>query len=229
MQADRLSELLFRYNKPVWAVQANATDSSGRPLPAPKFENSSEANNSIDKSIVSLPGTSSMQSLIPNINYNDALAVLNAMMGEIESDLPELQYYKLAQQANLSGKALKLMLGACIDKGNEAQANLLAGLIRLDEIALTLGSNLNIFQNVGKYENGDFEHEINCDELFVTSLDDKAATIKSMTDAGIPLESSLKSVGYTDEEIASVLDAKAREQEQNKVTLASALTTFNQG
>jgi hypothetical protein len=50
-------------------------------------------------------GNANAESMIPDINYDSMLAILNAQLAECESDLPELKYYELAELNNVSGKA----------------------------------------------------------------------------------------------------------------------------
>jgi hypothetical protein len=104
--ATQLHEKLFRYNKPTWVVSANAADKDGRPLAAPRFADKDGkvigATSTEMPDIAYLPGMSSMESLIPNINYAAALDILNAMLNELEADLPELAFYRL-RDLNRSG------------------------------------------------------------------------------------------------------------------------------
>src|SRR5690606_24097474 len=44
-QATRLSEMLFRHNRALWALTANAVDPAGRPLPAPRLSTSDNGDN----------------------------------------------------------------------------------------------------------------------------------------------------------------------------------------
>lgn len=224
-QATRLSQMLFRYNKPLWAVSANAVDKEGRPIPPPKFKNSEDLEVK-DNSIISLPGMSTLTSLIPDVRYAEALSVLNAMMDEIKEDLPELNYYSL-KDANLSGKAIRLLLAGAIDRANEAQNNLMRGLVKLDEMALSLGKFWGLFK-VGSYENGDFEHSLTCDEFFPTTNDEKALVLKTLKDSGLGLKSAMKLAGFSAEEIEEALIDAQEEQTRNENALANSLMKFNQ-
>jgi len=209
-EATRLNQLLFRYNKPVFTVQANSTDKDGRPIPAPKIKSNEDNIELKENSILYLPGNSSLQSLIPNINYADALSILNSMLDEIEKDLPELRYYSI-QDSNLSGKAIKMLLAGAVDKATEAQDNFLAGLKRLNEMALTIGKNMGLFKNIGSYENGDFEHEIVVPAIFPTSIDETASLMKDLVAAGLSLATALRIAGFSEEEILQAVQEKQAE------------------
>jgi hypothetical protein len=233
-EATRLAQMLFRYNKPLWVASANDKDAMGRPMPAPKVKTtpvSSGPSNNLeteDNSIIYMPGLSTLQTLIPPIDYNAALAVLDSMMSEIRADLPELNYYEM-KDGNLSGKAIKLLLAAALDRATEAQENFLQGLIRLDEMALTIGAFMNIFSGVGNYENGDFDHSIHMQEPFPVSIDEQAMTVKTFVDAGLSVDSAMKLSGFSQEEIDGVMENKAKADASSKNDLASALMGFNRG
>jgi hypothetical protein len=149
-------------------------------------------------------------------------------MEELEQDLPELKYYSL-KDSDLSGKAISLLLAGAVDRANEARENLLGGLKRLDEMALTIGRFWNLFpSNIGTFENGDFDHEITVDELFSDDLNDRATTLKSLVESGVPLLFAMEQVGFTEEEIALAKEELDQVQLQRQQNLAQSLTNFNQ-
>lgn len=231
-EASRLSDLLFRYNKPVTVVSASSKDGMGRPIPAPKLQADKELYNPDDESTVYLSGDAQINSLIPQIDYDAALNVLNAMMNELQEDLPELRYYSL-KDGNLSGKAIKLMLASAVDRANEAQANYIQGIKRINQIALTLGKFWGLFQLSGTYEDGSFEHEIIVEDMFPLDDGDKATMLKDLTTAGLSLATSLKMLGFDDAFIATALKEKQEQESQslanNSASLGNALNSFNAG
>lgn len=211
--ATRLHDLLFRFGKPTYVASANDKDPAGRPLPAPKINvaasgtasDSETTKENLFGDVVYLPGMSKLDALIPNIDYSDALAILNAMMAELEVDLPELRWYSLnaTSQAALSGTALRTLLGAAIDRANEARNNFLSSLSRAMEMALTIGIFNNQFPaNLGNFDSGDFEHQLVVDDSWGESTDEKAATMASLTGAGVPAKSAMKLAGFSDEQVA---------------------------
>lgn len=220
--ATRLHDLLFAFGEPVFIASANSTDAQGRPLPPPRVDTSSgatpvPANSTISGVIgqifgrlISLPGMASITSLIPNIDYSDALLILNAQMEELEKDLPELRWYALtpADQSAMSGTALRTLLGAAIDRANEARNNFLSSLSRAFEMALTIGIYNGIFPAaLGRFDSGDFEHELHVDSAWGESVDEKAATMQALTNAGIPAKSAMKLAGFTEQEITEAFPA----------------------
>jgi hypothetical protein len=223
----RLHQLLWRFNKPTFVVSANAVDKNNRPLPAPVVKGKPSTDDKeldlLANEVLYMPGMSSLSSLIPDIDYNSALAVVKAMEEELEKDLPETRYFSL-KDSDLSGKAIQLLLSPAIDRANEARQNLETGLVRLSEMALTIGKYLGLFSNIGTYENGDFEHSLSLGEVFTTSLDDMAQTLKTLTEAGVPLEVAMKLTGFTEEDTQAAVESKLGQEER---AMGRFLSEFN--
>ena len=216
--ATRLHDLLFAFGEPVFVASANATDSQGRPLPAPRLEAvATSAPSGITGVVgeligrmIKLPGLTTLNSLIPDVDYSDALAILNAQMEEIEKDLPELRWYSLSptEQSASSGTALKTLLGAAVDRADEARNNFLSSLSRAFEMALTIGIYNGVFPaTLGTFDSGDFDHELQVDSAWGESVDEKAATMAALTGAGVPAKSAMKLAGFTDQQIADAFPA----------------------
>jgi len=194
--ATRFHEMMFRYNKPYWAMMANAVDSEGKPLPAPKFKSSDKSTSAFtgketmdipDDAIFGIPGMAKLEALIPNLHYSELLAGVQDMMLEIEKDLPEIAIHKLMEKGELSGVAIRNLLGDAISRLNEARMAFEGGLIRADEMALTIGTNLGLW-NVGNYDAGDFSHSFQPREAFPVTLKEKLANLQALIAAGVPLE-----------------------------------------
>jgi hypothetical protein len=223
--ATRLHDLLFAFGEPVFVASANATDAQGRPLPAPRLEAVATTPaptgvlgvvGEIIGRMIKLPGLTTLNSLIPNIDYSDALLILNAQMEELEKDLPELRWYALdsTAQSAMSGTALRTLLGAAIDRANEARNNFLASLSRAFEMALTIGIYNGVFPStLGTFDSGDFEHELQVDSAWGESVDEKAATMAALTNAGVPAKSAMALAGFTDTQIADAFPAGVGETE----------------
>jgi hypothetical protein len=164
LQATRLHQMLFRGNKNTWVLRANGVTGDGRPLPPPSIggdAGSQAGTNTVtlgDDEVWRLPGTSELQSLVPNINYDAALAVLNAMIDELRRDLPELVYDELSRMDDASGVAVRLRMTGAIDRVLEARGNAEAALVRANQMALTIGASAGLFDRIGRFEDGDFEH-----------------------------------------------------------------------
>jgi len=214
--ATRLHQMLFRHNKPVWALQANATDSAGRPLPPPKVNNGSSSDTVElgEETMLTLPGHASLAPLVPPVNYQAALSTIEAMMTELEADLPELAYYRLREMNNLSGRAVRLLLGDLISKAEEARGNLVTALIRANQIGLTIGVNAGLFSNIGTYEAGDFDHEITLPDIIPLNELEKLEVLQSKQSIGVPNEKLWEEAGYDADTIAKM---KEMQQAQGSV------------
>lgn len=208
MQSSRLSDLLFRYNKPVISISSNDKDKMGRPIPQKKLDSDTDLFNKDDESILYLDGLSSVNSLIPDINYADALGVLKDMMDEIDSDLPELRYFNL-REGGISGKAVLALMSGAYDRAVEAENNFKAGLKRIIQMGLSLGIYWNIFSpDLGTYNNGDFEFEILTPDIFSPDEEEKSLILKNYVIAGLPLKSSMELLGFSKEFIDSAMAEK---------------------
>jgi hypothetical protein len=213
--ATRLHDILFAFGQPIFVVSANDKDQAGRPLPPPSISTGTSGSPTVAEAekedllggrLMALPGVSTVEALIPNIDYSDALAILNAQMQEIEDDLPELRYYSLQQDgsaAAMSGAAIRSLLGAAIDRANEAKNNFVSSLSRMLEMALTIGIYNRVFPaSLGQFDKGDFDHQLEVGDAWAASIDDKAATMTVLTGAGVPAPAAMKLCGFTDEQVA---------------------------
>jgi hypothetical protein len=220
--ATRLHDLLFAFGEPVFVASANDKDSQGRPLPPPRVSTDTASApvpsgttiagvvGQIFGRMISLPGMASINSLIPDVDYADALAILNAQIEELEKDLPELRWYALSptEQSAMSGTALRTLLGAAVDRANEARNNFLASLSRAFEMALTIGIYNGMFpSSLGTFDSGDFEHELQVDSAWGESVSDKAAVMAALTGAGVPAKSAMLLAGFTEAEVAEAFPA----------------------
>jgi hypothetical protein len=108
----------------------------------------------------------------------------------------------------MSGKALMIMLGAAVDRANEARNNFLSSLSRAFEMALTIGIYNGVFpSSLGSFDSGDFEHELHVDSAWGESVEEKATTMQSLTNAGVPAKSAMKLAGFTEQQIAEAFPA----------------------
>ena len=237
--ATRLHQMLFRHNAPTWALRANMVDSAtGRPLPPPRLATTtnSDGDEVVDLSgekFIKLPGNASLETLIPNINYSDHLAVLNAHLAELKNDLPELRYYDLPELGEMSGRAIRLLMGPAITSAQEVRGNLEDALVRAQKMALTIGQNTGIWSGLGSYDDGDLEHGFQERAIIPADRYEDAEIIKAEKDAGIPLFTSLRKSGATEKEMAQVEKDYAREQAMTQAGMATALpeaqSQFNAG
>lgn len=172
-----------------------------------------------------LPGNSSLESLVPDLKYSEHLEILNAHMLELEQDLPELAYYRMRSQSrDLSGAAVRLLLSDAIDKVVEARGNAESGLVRANEMALTIGVKHGIFdKGIGSYENGDFEHSF-AERDVITLSETEKRQIALMDDSlGVSKQTNLSKLGYD-----PAVEEAQRAAEGNSLG-ESLLTNFEKG
>lgn len=227
-QATRLAQMLFRYNRPIMGVTAGGVDASGRPLPAPRLGGSSGTSESDsvilgDDTLLRLPGNAQAFALVPSVNYDSALNILNSHLAELEKDLPELAYYRLRDLgANISGRAVRLLLSDAIDKALEARGNAESALVRANQMALTIGQNAGLFSGIGTYEAGDFDHEIG-DRPVIPLTDLDRAELLKLYKESLPLPSALRLAGFSEDEIKTILADRDSEAEKQQQTFGQAL------
>ena len=115
-----------------------------------------------DDQYYALPTGWSLSHLTANLDYGAALNIVNAQMQELRDDLPELAYYQLRDLGQISGKAVQLLLSDARDRVVEARGNADDALVRLNQMALTIGAlaKLPDFTGLGAWESGDFDHTI---------------------------------------------------------------------
>lgn len=233
-QATRLHQMIFRNNRALWAVSANAMDAQGRPLPPPRLGDAS-ADNTLDvddDTIMRLPGQATLESLVPAINYEAALAVVAAQMAEIERDLPELAYYELRGR-DVSGVAAELLLGDAIDRILEARGNAETALVRADQMALTIAQAAGLVSDIGDYANGDFDHTFAERPVLKLSDGERAALVQAWVTAGVPLRTALKRVGWSEDEVIGMDEDAQTEKVLNAnyadAVLNQAQTQFDRG
>lgn len=220
LMATRLHQLLFRHNNVTQAIQSAGRDPTGRPIPPPAVGGVTQTDDGTvtlgDDNFLKFPAGWEMVQLVPQLAYAEALSILDSHMQEIARDLPELAYYTLRDQGQLSGVAVRLLLGDAEDRALEARGNLEAVLIRADQMALTMGARAGLFPNLGgTYENDAFEHDFADRAIFPeTSQEEaqeeltKAQAFASLRTAGMPAVTALERVyGYKGDELKTVTDA----------------------
>lgn len=236
--ATRLHQMGFRNMRNIWASLRTGTDGSNRPLPPASvggamtainairggtmYESNGQVRATSDETFIDLPGSTDLKSLVPQLAYGDLLAVVQEAMAELESDLPEIRWYRLSEQgADLSGRAIRLLMAPASKRVQEARGNAETALVRLDQMGLTIGDALGLW-NVGSFEGGDFEHAFAERDVFpITDIDEaeahraRAQAVQSYTAAGVPLATVLLDVmNKTEEEATKIL--RLAEQDANR-------------
>lgn len=252
-KATRLSQMLFRHNRALWAITANAMDKEGRPIPAPRFAGDAvvqangaggpltrfgQSDNLVadDGDIVRLSGMSKIESLVPAINYEAARNIIQDDLDDLENDQPEMAYYRLVRLAGeMSGRALRYRLAPAIDRVVEVRGNMESALVLAHQMALTIGKLVGAFdQGIGTFEAGDFEHTFDPRDVIPTNdLEDaqarktSAEAASAQQAAGVSKKRSLmENFGYGEDEIKEIL---AESEADAEAALARAQRAFDSG
>jgi len=207
--ATRLHEIAFRFNRAYIGISANDKDAQGRPLPAPRLldkdNNPIESSNDLshDESMILLPGMAQMSMMVPSINFAGHLAELTDQMDEIKQDLPELRYYDIQNPSNISTETMHMMLGGAIDSVLDARNNAYAAMVRVNQMALTLGkvNNFDGFTQLGDYQSGALEHSFADQEVLPLTKKERAEGVGISVTAGMDILFAMKQNGYTEAEV----------------------------
>jgi hypothetical protein len=153
--------------------------------------------------VVGLPGNAQMFDATPNINYSAAREWISDHLREIYEELPELLYYAVESRANQSGAALRTLIAGALSRAEEMQANLIAGLVKADKMALTIAQ-LEGFEGfsaeeIGIYENGGFDHEIEPPEVLPLTEEETQRAEKGKIDNAQALVALLTQLGVAPE------------------------------
>ena len=232
--ATRLHRMLFRHNRNLWVAEANMIDPIGRPMPAPKIGSDGSDTLEIgDDTVVRMPGNSKLRSMVPQLDYAAALAILESYVGELERDLPELAYARLREKGDLSGRAVRLLLGDAIDRLLEARGNAEAGLIRANEMALTIGIAMGVWRGLGSWEAGDFAHTFAERDVIQLGEFDRAQIYGEYKRSGMDDVTAMGRAGFSETEIDQAVEnqqaAVARAQSSLAQALLEQQRQFDQG
>lgn len=169
-----------------------------------------------------------MESLIPNIDYAAALAVLEAHMSEIEHDLPELAYYRLREMREISGVAAETLLEDATARLIEARGNAEAALIQAESMALTIAQNMQLSGfgagAIGTYTGGDFTHTFLERAVFPLTPGQRAKLLKDLKSSGVPVLAAMRMARYTAAEILAVEEERTADRSAMLLSAAAYLT-----
>lgn len=236
--ATRLHQMGFRNMRNLWVSMRTGLDAANRPLPAAQlgpvmtainsirggtmYTKEGQVKQSVDETVIDLPGATDLKSLVPQLAYADLLEVVREAMHEIEADLPEIQWYRLNEEGTaLSGRAIRLKMAPAAQRVEEARGNAETALVRLDQMALSMGQAIGLWADAGSYDAGDFEHSFAERDVFpLTDIDRaeadraRAQAVQGYTSAGVPLMVSLVDVmEKTEAEARKIINVATQEQD----------------
>lgn len=236
LSATNLHSMVYTDAEGAWVLKAVGLDANNRPLPPPVIgaastdgQNGRQSDNSVQvgkRSFWRLGGNQELQSVIPDIDYAGALAILQDHDAHLERLMPALSYIKISELTggDLSGKAITYKMRAFVDQVEEGRSNVLASLKQADMMALTMGQVAGIpeFQGLGTFDAGDFEHDFAEQPiLHISTLDEaeekraRAQAAQALAGAGIPMSVILTdTLEMSEQEAAEIVDQAAEEAEE---------------
>ena len=231
-------------------LKAVGLDAAGRPLPAPVVgaapANGQAGRQSDDTVTVGrrefwrLPGNMELQDVIPNIDYDAGLAILQDQGVHLEVLMPALAYVRISQMAGpeLSGKAISYKLLPFVRQVTRARAHVVASDIQGNMMALTLGqaAGIPLFQELGSFDAGDFEHTYARQPILTISTLDvaeekrtRAQAAQALASAGVPLGVILvDTLEMSEQEATAIVEQAASDAEEafnRQAELAAAQPT----
>lgn len=178
--ASELHLKLFRYNQPDLQVVGTARNPDGYIYTPPDlvWKQPSVTDVGGYQRVAKMPPGHELKPIDNRVNYDAHMAAIAAQMTHLqESDVPELAWYQ-RNESNESGRALRIKLTPAISRAVEVRGNLESAQIRAQQMCLTLGQvhKLPGFSpdEIGTYENGDFEHRFEERDILPMTEDERA-------------------------------------------------------
>ena len=236
-------------------LKSIGTDGFGRQLPAPVVREATadgQVGRQSDGAVLTrahggrefwqLPAGQELQDVIPNINFEAALAILQDQGEHLRELMPALAYLRITELTggDLSGRAISYKLRPFVDQVEEVRESILASRKQANAMALTMGQVIGVFPNIGSFEAGDFEHEYeDTPILSISSLDEaeeqrtRGQAAQALASAGVPmsyiLTSTLDLSEVEAEELVDAAAADAEEAFERQQALAVASSTEDDG
>lgn len=147
---------------------------------------------------------------------------ITEILKELERDYPELKFDALRASGELSGTALRIARQPAETKVIQRRANYDNGLVRVQQMALSIGGMRGYFPGIGmdSYANGGLDHSIGPRSVFAVDPIDKLQeditfwqAAKGAKDAGYPLELFLRDAGWDEERVMKFVGVMAARRE----------------
>lgn len=165
------------------------------------------------------PSDSQPFAMIAPVDITAAGANIQALLSEIERDMPELALHRLRDGGNLTAPGVRSAYSDAIDRFTEAQGTYDDGLIRAHKMAVTIGGlrRYKGFESFGldSYDNGDLEHFIN-ERPIVSDELTKEQKLQALQAGQAPLWLIMRELDF-DEETIDEVNAWKEEQDRNAV------------
>lgn len=164
------------------------------------------------------PEGSDAKPLVAELNIGEVNAHIASIMEELERDYPELQMDIWNAGGDQSGRALRIARQRIEIKAQQRRANYDDALRRAQQMAIAIGGwrGLDDFKpfNLDSYAKGALDHNIGDRPVFRTDPMDDLETdetfwrvAESATRAGVPLPVYLAKQGWSEDDIAAVVES----------------------
>lgn len=223
-EADLIATVLhqrqFHYNKPDWVMTTAGQDNAGRAISSLQTlidsgqidENGMPSVSVGSENLWDLPPGRDLRALIANVNYDSALAILQAHIRELEDDLPELTWYRLRDFTQVSGRAVRMLLSDPIANVMEARGNAERMLVKANMMGLSMMRSFGLIPDVGSFDRGDLEHRfehrdvipLNDQEIAETDHNQALADAVKVSQLGYSKRFIQEKRGLTEKEITQM-------------------------
>lgn len=198
LKATRHSEIMFNHLGVTWQLVSNAVDGGGRPLPPPSLSTESDGVVTMgNERFLKLPTSWKVEPLVPDLNYDAYRTTLADEEKVLASDAPEMLWAHLSESNELSGRALRFLLGPGVKRAERARANAGRAFIRRDLMLLHMGKRAGLFPSIGEYERGEYDHSYAKRDVLPLDTLEEAQITKTKAEGAL----LLKQLGWTDEAI----------------------------
>ncbi len=214
--ASLLNDQIFKTITPIWAFIGVA--GKDKVNVAPESTGSSTTERDQVRSMYLPDGASNPFPMVANINIVDTLSDIEALLKEIERDMPELVLHRLREGGSLTAPGVRAGFSDASDRIIEARGNYDDYLVKAHKQAIAIGGYRG-YRNFEPYAlesltSGDLEHFIGDRPVIVDALS-KKEEFDVLRDAEAPIWLTLEKMGYSQETIDRVMaeDEEKRRQE----------------
>lgn len=233
-QIDRYNALglkLDRLNRPTGVIHGRHTDSDGRPMPAPRVD-ITEVETTYQEAAdgtfgwIKVPGNSQFDWATSPVDFATTRGQMEDIRTGVISALPEYRVATL-DATQIAAETLQMLLSQAGQRVLELRDSLERGLVRAHMMAVSIAQAAGMdgfdASTIGSWEAGTLEHVFAERDVFETPLAIKAAQLKELVAAGMPLKLAMLEAGFSEERIAAFDAAAAEDALRQRTTLAAQL------
>lgn len=220
--ASAIHDFIRRNVNPPWAMAGDFKLAPG----GTKITNPSEERD--EQPFIKLPAGTTVTSLVHPLNLADAMVVLNDQTDEIEKDLPQLSLQRIRERSgDVSGVGIRMLYGDASDELLGIQGNYDAGVLAVTQMGITIGG-MRGYRNfegfdLNSYADGEIEFSIAPRPIFPDEIDKQQKITLVLQAADSPaMRVIMEELGYSDEQITQIEDAKADTESAAMRGLATA-------